>query len=149
MKRFILLVYILLSAIVLKAQIPGALDLSFGNFGKTLLDWNGDLNRADAIKFTTDGGMVVCGTNGYLGGNNSCLLAKFTSDGLLDESFGTNGIVQFGYGGETSHTNDLVVLSDGRIIVAGVSYEAGNYSIGLAKFKIGRASCRERVLERV
>ena len=134
MKRFILLVYILLSAIVLKAQIPGALDLSFGNFGKTLLDWNGDLNRADAIKFTADGGMVVCGTNGYLGGNNSCLLAKFTSNGLLDESFGTNGIVQFGYGGETSYANDLIIQSEGRILVAGISAEAGNVSIGLARF---------------
>jgi len=134
MKRVILLVCIILSVIILKAQIPGALDLSFGNFGKVLLDWNGDPNMVKALKFTSDGGIVACGNSGYLNENNFCLLAKFTTDGIPDENFGTNGIVQFSYGGENCYANDLVVQPDGRILVAGTSYEAGNYSIGLARF---------------
>lgn len=116
------------------AQSPGTLDLSYGSSGKALVDWNHDANWGNAFRYATDGSIFICGENGYANTVTSCLLAKLQPNGLPDLSFGTNGIVQFNYGGTEGSANDLIVFSDGRILVAGYSYEAGNYSIGLAKF---------------
>lgn len=132
MKRFIPLIYILLSGAILNAQIPGHLDLSFGNNGKVMYDIGNLSNSISAMKFTT-GGIVSAGTSSEWEGSTGFLL-KTDFEGLIDNTFGTSGRVEFEFGGDNSYINDMVILSDGRILVCGISEEVGNYSIGLAKF---------------
>lgn len=134
MKRFILIACMLISGSVIQAQIPGSLDLSFGSWGKILVDYNNTLNSAQSIKKLPDGGFVVCGNNGFIGDEETCLLVKFLSNGSLDLTFGNQGMVEFGFGAETSNCFDIAILDDGRILVAGLSFEASNGSIGLARF---------------
>lgn len=134
MKRFVLIVCIIFFGSFLHAQIPGSLDLSFGSWGKALIDYNHTLNAARSIENLPDGGFVVCANNGFLGGEQSCLLVKFLSNGSLDLTFGNQGMVEFGFGGEESICFDVAILEDGRILVAGLSSDASNGSIGLARF---------------
>ena len=47
------------------------------------------------------------------------LAARFTSDGARDKTFGTNGLVRIDIAGEDDRGRDLVVLADGRILIAG------------------------------
>lgn len=47
------------------------------------------------------------------------LAARFTSTGALDPTFGTNGVVRIDVAGDDDRGRDLVVLSDGRILIAG------------------------------
>ena len=134
MKRTTLLLIIALSISYCPAQIPGSLDFSFGEWGKSITDLNSRRNVGEVIEIAPDGGLIICGTNGYANEPNDCLLIKLTSGGEPDISFGSQGAVSFGFGGENSQCFDLEILTDGRILVAGVCWDGGNQNIGLAKF---------------
>ncbi len=47
------------------------------------------------------------------------LAARFTSTGALDRTFGTDGLVRIDVAAEDDRGRDLVVLPDGRILIAG------------------------------
>ena len=47
------------------------------------------------------------------------LAARFTSTGALDTTFGTNGLVRIDIAGDDDRGRDVVVLPDGRILIAG------------------------------
>jgi uncharacterized delta-60 repeat protein len=53
--------------------------------------------------------------------------ARFNPDGSLDQTFGTNGSVQTTFGDSAAEGNDLVLQTDGKIIVVGFT-GAGSYS---------------------
>ena len=134
MKHSALLLIIAFTAFYCPGQIPGSLDFSFGNWGKSLTDLDSRRNSGEVIEIAPDGGLIICGTNGYANEPNDCLLIKLTSGGEPDISFGNQGAVSFDFGGENSQCFDLEILTDGRILVAGVCWDGDNQNIGLAKF---------------
>lgn len=134
MKRTSLLIVVAFAIIYCPAQIPGSLDFSFGDWGKSFTDFNSGRNVGDVIEIAPDGGLIICGTNGYANETNDCLLLKLTTEGEPDLTFGNQGKISFGFGGETSFCCDMEVLADGRILVAGSCLDGGNQNIGLAKF---------------
>lgn len=134
MKRTSLLIVVAIAITYCPAQIPGSLDFSFGDWGKSFTDFNSRRNVGDVIEIAPDGGLIVCGTNGYANESNDCLLLKLTPEGEPDLTFGNQGRISFGFGGETSLCCDMEILADGRILVAGACFDGGNQNIGLAKF---------------
>ncbi|MCO5265494.1 MAG: T9SS type A sorting domain-containing protein [Lentimicrobium sp.] len=134
MKRTILLLLSFAAALWVSGQTPGTLDTSFGNQGITLIDWHGDNNSAEAIRLLPDGGMLLCGNNGYLGTANNCSVVKLLADGLPDPAFGTDGKIEFDYGGDHDFVYDMAILPDNKFIVCGGSISGNNASIALAKF---------------
>ena len=49
-------------------------------------------------------------------------LASFSQDGSLDNTFGVNGIVTTSFGSFEGHAKDMVIQSDGKIVVAGYKF---------------------------
>ena len=80
----------------------GSLDSSFGTGGKVITSINSGSDIAYAVGLQSDGKIVVAGmtTNTSTGKDFACL--RYNSNGTLDSSFGTNGIV----------TNDVQIGSD-------------------------------------
>lgn len=68
--------------------------------------------------------------SGYVG---SGILQKFITNGDIDTSWATNGIVEFQYGVDT-YPYTMVVQSDGKILVSGVTY----ISVSDAEFFLAR-----------
>lgn len=132
MKKLFWFSSLFLAVSISNAQHPGYLDPGFGNQGIATFDISGTSNSIEAIK-PTSGGIISAGTSTEWEGSRGFLL-KTDTEGNIDNSFGTNGKVDFDFGGDNSYINDMVVLTDGRILVCGISEEAGNSSIGLAKF---------------
>lgn len=74
-------------------------------------------------------------------GANNFLAARFNSDGTLDNTFGTNGVVgntDFGVDNGTANTIDyarsVFIRPDGSILVGGYEYTTGtNGKIALAQ----------------
>lgn len=132
MKKLFCISSFILSTLVSIGQHPGYLDTGFGNQGIATFDISGLSNSISAMK-PTSGGIISAGTSSEWEGSRGFLL-KTDTEGNIDNSFGTNGKVDFDFGGDNSYVNDMVVLTDGRILVCGISEEAGNTSIGLAKF---------------
>src|SRR5262249_34731883 len=70
------------------AQPPGTLDSTFGTGGKVTTDFVGTGAAARTLVIQADGKILPAGVAGSNGVTNFAL-ARYSSDGALDASFGT------------------------------------------------------------
>ena len=113
------------------ASTPGQLDSAFGVQGLALTTFGAGIDAAAAMAVQPDGMYVVAGTHAYPDGTGSTIvditLARFTTDGQLDATFGdvgTPGKTRLHITGFTS-IGGIVVLHDGRIVIASGPYPGG------------------------
>src|SRR4051794_38239544 len=71
----------------------GALDTSFGSAGTLLADPNFVKGTVDALVVQPDGKIVAAVDENSLTGNASFALVRYNTDGSLDKTFGTGGLV--------------------------------------------------------
>ena len=90
----------------------GTIDTSFGTDGKIV----GDYGQASKVAIQTDGKIVVIGTS-----NSNIFLARYGSNGTIDTNFGTNGKVTTSVGSGGSYAKSIEILSNTKILVAGIS----------------------------
>jgi uncharacterized delta-60 repeat protein len=97
---------------------PGVLDPSFDFSGEvtTLFQLNAGIN---ALVLQPDGKVVAVGNSEQQDGSSNLTLARYETNGALDASFGSNGVVQSPIGlGAVS----AALQQGGKIVVAGTSY---------------------------
>jgi len=124
--------------LTLRYKTDGTLDSTFGSGGLVITDFapGGITASGQSIALQTDGRILVGGPVVATGKRPSFGLARYTTAGALDSSFGIGGkeIVHFG-----TSTNDvafaIAVRTDGRIIAVGSSGTSGSKIASLA---IGR-----------
>jgi uncharacterized delta-60 repeat protein/uncharacterized repeat protein (TIGR01451 family) len=100
------------------AATDGDLDLTFGVAGRvdTLI---GDAN-ASAVAIDASGRIVVAGTSWSTAtGSLDFTLVRYQTDGTLDPSFGTGGIVTTDFAQNHDYGTSLAIDRNGRIVVAG------------------------------
>jgi uncharacterized delta-60 repeat protein len=86
----------------------GTLDASFGSGGEVITSLAaGQNSAARGIAIQPDGKIVVAGFAG-VGGSQEFAVARYTSGGTLDATFGSGGIVLTNAGGNASATSDLI-----------------------------------------
>jgi len=95
----------------------GSLDPSFGTGGTLTLHPTSFFRPEDAV-LQADGKLVIAGNSGLP--NFNFTLVRLLPNGTLDTSFGGNGVVTTGFGGDSS-ANSVIVLGDGRIVAGGFS----------------------------
>ncbi|HEV2292459.1 MAG TPA: RHS repeat-associated core domain-containing protein [Tepidisphaeraceae bacterium] len=93
----------------------GSLDTSFSSDGKVTINAGAVDDELRAI-VQTNGKIVVAGSTG-----GDVALARFNTDGTLDTTFGTNGMVVTNFGATNDKLGDLVLQSDGKIVITGSS----------------------------
>jgi uncharacterized delta-60 repeat protein len=125
---------------VIRYQDDGTLDSAFGANGRVAIDFAGlstdvalDYGSGDygsSVAVQGDGKIVVAGRSQIEDFNSGAdyfvfAVARLNGDGSLDVSFGSGGkqIIEFG----TSYDNAVavVVQSDGKIVLAGQSFQDG------------------------
>lgn len=102
----------------------GSLDPNFGDGGKVLGLFGSVIGAARGVRVLEDGSLILAGHTAH-----DIALAKLTSDGVPDESFGDSGLVIT----KVSETNwdeavALEIESEGNIVVAGWVYEGNSSS---------------------
>jgi uncharacterized delta-60 repeat protein len=102
-------------------RTDGSLDPSFGTGGKVTTSI-GEFNRAWAVAVQHDGRIVAAG---YASGRFA--LVRYRTDGSLDPSFGTAGVVTTDVPGGAEEIFGLTIQRDGRIVVAG--YASGAFAL--------------------
>jgi uncharacterized delta-60 repeat protein len=107
---------------ILRFTLSGALDTSFGVNGKVLTDINSNSHDyARSLQIQNDGKILVSGYS-YGTGTEDLVIVRYNSDGTLDMSFGTNGVVRTDV---SSNSNDkafaMQIQSDNKILIAGAS----------------------------
>jgi uncharacterized delta-60 repeat protein len=114
----------------------GILDTTFGTAGTvTTPIGSGD---AVALALIIQSGdrldrIVVAGYSNN-GSNYDFALARYTKDGILDTTFGTAGTVTTSIGSSNDYAYTLGIQSDGKIVVAGSSYDGSKYNFALVRY---------------
>jgi uncharacterized delta-60 repeat protein len=120
-------------AAVSRYNADGTLDTSFGTNGTIITDISGQSDRIQAVIVQSDGKIVI---GGYAGDGPSFHweLARYNSNGTLDNTFGNGGEVvlnQIGTGNEIWH---LAQQSDGKILAFGDGNSSGSFAMTVVRF---------------
>jgi uncharacterized delta-60 repeat protein len=126
---------------VARLTAGGKLDEGFAQGGWMRAGFNGHVqSHARSVVVQPNGKIVIAGTGGDEGSSGSFqfTLARFDKKGKLDPIFGTNGIVETGFGG-TDIAHDVILSADDGLIVGG----GVNRKFALAKYNsIGQLDTR-------
>jgi len=113
----------------------GSLDNNFGSGGIVTTAFGNYGASGNSVTIQSDGKIVVAGTSNN-GSDDDFALARYNSDGNLDTSFGSLGMVTTAIGSDDDYGASVDIQSDGKIVVAGTGNGTGNY--GLGEFAIVR-----------
>jgi len=108
--------------------MAGDLDITFDGDGKVTTDFattdfGGALDRAYSTVIQSDGRIVVAGKSFTGNGEQyNFALTRYNSNGSLDTSFDGDGKVTTDFGGGDDAAFSATIQSDGKIVVAGESY---------------------------
>ncbi len=121
---------------VVRYESNGTLDTGFGTGGIVTTAIGSEDDIAYALAIQSDGKILVAGTSNN-GSNNDFAIVKYTTTGSLDTTFGPNhnGKVTTPVGDNFAAASALVVQSDKKIMVAGISYDAFNSDFALVRYK--------------
>ena len=115
----------------------GMLDSSFGNGGLVATDFGGATDEiAYAMTMQSDGKLVVAGRTGEYP-QNDFAVARYSSDGQLDQTFGVGGKVVSDFS-SIDQASGVAVDSKRKIVLAGVAFANGaNFDFTVARY-LGR-----------
>jgi uncharacterized delta-60 repeat protein len=115
----------------------GVLDNAFGIGGKVitpLYSGTGEDDEATSLVIQADG-KIVAGGLSYNGTTSDYdfALVRYNSDGTLDNTFGTGGIVRTDLG-DDNYAYCMALQSDGKIILCGTKYAANDFDFALVRY---------------
>jgi uncharacterized delta-60 repeat protein len=134
--------------IVARYNADGSPDTSFGpNHNGRVLTAFTESAIATAVALQRDGKILVAGyTEDHARIAVDFALARYSTDGSLDKTFGTGGIVTTSFGptsmgalGPHTHNaaNSIVIDSAGRIVLGGYTEDdSGNFLFALARYTV-------------
>lgn len=111
----------------------GSLDNDFGSGGVVTATING-YGDGNGIALQPDGKIVAVGTGKTVSNTNTFALARYNSDGSLDNSFGTNGIITPLIGDGGNAWNVAIQPADHKIVVVGNSSLGSEYRYTLVRY---------------
>jgi len=118
---------------LVRYNINGSLDNSFGSGGKVITDFGSDVESGTSIAIQADGKVVVAGGT-YVGFNYDFAVARYNSDGSLDNTFDSDGKVTTDFGSGGNYAGAVAIQSDGKIVVAGFSNNGSDNNFALARY---------------
>ena len=102
----------------------GSLDTTFGSGGATFTDFHGsDVGRA--AQFDSAGRIVAGGHTYTSTGGVDFVVARYTTEGLLDAVFGVDGVVITDSASSADYGQDLIVGECDRIVMSGITHDYG------------------------
>jgi uncharacterized delta-60 repeat protein len=114
----------------------GALDTTFGTDGITNTTFAGFTFDPFGFAVQTNGDILVAGEAISSSGRIEFGLARYTSNGILETTFGTNGLVTTVVGPRTDVPTALLLQPNGKIVMAG--FEVGQEDVPPGKMSMVR-----------
>lgn len=133
MKKLLLCFFLTITIVNTAGAQAGSLDNSFGSSGKVTTDLGATASSFGyAMAIQADGKILVAGKN-YVSSTNDFALVRYNTNGTLDNTFDTDGIVSSDFFTASSVANCIAIQADGKILVAGTDY-GGTGSYGVARY---------------
>jgi uncharacterized delta-60 repeat protein len=115
----------------------GTPDTGFGANGQVFNAFSGNHPNIASLVLQSDGKIVVAGSLYGLGGGDY-MLARYDNSGVLDGTFGTDGVVNTDISsGSADYAQAAVLQPDGKIVLAGYTNIGSNYLFALARYLTG------------
>ncbi len=112
----------------------GTIDNTFGINGKVFTQVGTSTDVAKSVLLQDDGKIIAAGYS-YNGANYDFSIARYDTNGLLDESFGTIGRTITNVGITNDYAYSAAIKSDGKIVLAGYSYNNNDNDIAIVQYK--------------
>src|SRR6185295_9734172 len=140
------LTYVVISAVVdwfgqqgdvgiASQTVAGALDPTFDGDGRVTTSFSSFYAQANAVAIQTDGKIVAAGFSGS--SSKDFAVARYNTNGSLDSSFGTGGIVTTSFGIDPEVAYAVAIQTDGKIVAAGSANGTGESGVN-NKFALAR-----------
>ena len=109
----------------------GRLDSSFAQNGFAIIDISSD-DRAFSIDLQNDDKIIIAG---FVNINNwDFAVLRFNSNGLLDNTFGNNGIVINDFDGDIDVAFSIKTQSDSKIIACGWTFSNASWNFAMIRY---------------
>ena len=111
----------------------GSLDNTFNTNGIAVTAVGAESDAINSLAIQSDGKIVAAGFSeiGYY--QYEFALARYNTNGSLDNTFGANGLVTSAIE-QSSEANSVTMQSDGKIVVAGFSNDGSRNDFALARY---------------
>ncbi|MFH0757182.1 MAG: T9SS type A sorting domain-containing protein [Bacteroidota bacterium] len=123
--------------IVARYNIDGSPDLEFGENGQVISQFGSFDELCNTIAIQPDGKILAAGGIGVLPAGYSeydFALARYHSDGTIDDSFGNYGFVSTHFMSRSSIAYDMAIQQDGKIVLAGEARDTLFTDFALARY---------------
>jgi len=125
--------------LIIRLDTDGTYDSTFGGDGIVTTNVSEYGEYGYAIALHSDGKIVIAGEVSIGGTDVQALIARYNSDGTLDNTFGTGGLTTFdGIGWDIAY--DVTIQPDGKIIMTGSTSEAAYPDVALTDLLLLRLS---------
>ena len=114
-------------------NVNGSLDTSFSSDGKLVTDIDSANDNATSVAVQLNGKIVVAGYT-YNGTDYDFAIIRYNSDGSLDNTFNTNGIVTTDFGTGNDEAYSVAIQPDGKIVAAGYAYTLSKNDFALVRY---------------
>ncbi len=106
---------------IARYNTDGTLDLSFGANGKVITDVGAGDDWVSNVGVQADGKIVIIGSKNVTANDDDILLVRYNTDGSLDNTFGSGGIVitSIPGGNDNDYALSVAFQLDGKIVVGG------------------------------
>ena len=107
----------------------GSLDTSFGTNGWASTEFNSSYSQVKDATAQDDGKILLSGFGTDIStGRYKIAVARFNTDGAIDNTFGTSGQVYFNIGSFDDYGAGVAVQTDGKIMIGGYTILDSNFS---------------------
>jgi len=116
--------------LLMRMSADGSLDTSFGTDGIVTYDHDEKTNEANSLALQSDGTILCGGYTRTEAGDRDLLVVRFLTDGSLDTSYGTGGVVTHNSaagGSGDEHAWDIALDEEDNAYVVGFSYTLSNF----------------------
>lgn len=113
----------------------GVLDTTFSRDGKMQIDFGSCCQSAHEVLLQSDGKIITVGYADTESSDSDFLLARLSTRGSLDTSFGVGGKVRTSFGDLNGGANGAALQSDGKIVAVGFQ---ATFSNQWANFALAR-----------
>jgi uncharacterized delta-60 repeat protein len=121
---------------VVRYDSNGTLDTTFGADGTGAVSTKINTGDTDHLGFSmaiqSDGKIILGGSSTSIDGDFGSAVVRYNSNGTLDNTFGTDGIVTTDFFGKGDSVIAVISQSDGKILLAGTSqnfFAAARYNV--------------------
>jgi uncharacterized delta-60 repeat protein len=112
----------------------GSLDTSFDGDGRVITNLGIGYDLLTDIAIQADGKILAVGSKNIGINNDDVAVLRYNTDGTLDPTFDTDGIVTTRLGNGNDFAASVVIRPDGKIIVGGTTYNGSNMDFALLRY---------------